>query len=285
MKRQRIHYSADEMAWLEANRAMIISDYHRAFCTAFGRNDVSAANLHGLRKRKGWKVGRAKGRYVGRRRLFADSEVTWLRENVTLATTEWHRQFVGLFARDDVTVSQLITLRKNQGWKTGRTGQFDKGTEPPNKGKACPAGRGGRHPNARKTQFKNGHEPHNTKYLGHERVNKDGYVEISVAETNPHTGYGRRYVHKHVHLWTQEHGPVPEGFALKCLDADKTNTDPSNWELVPRGMLPRLNGRSGRGYDKAPDELKPTIMAVAKLEHRVREKSRMPSQVAGGDRG
>jgi hypothetical protein len=41
-------------------------------------------------------------------------------------------------------------------------------------------------------------------------------------------------------------------------------------------MLPRLNGKGSRGrdYDTAPAELKPTIMAVAKLEHGVAAKSK-----------
>lgn len=210
MKGHWIVYSAAEMEWLEANRLMVISDYHRAFCARFGRADVTLVNLHSLRKRKGW--------------------------------------------------------------STGRTGCFVKGQEPPNKGVPCPPGKGGRHPNARRTQFKAGQLPHNTNYLGHERVSKDGYVEISVDETNPHTGFERRYVLKHRWLWEKANGPVPEGMALKCL-GERTNTDPANWELIPRALLPRLTGRFGRGYDTAPAELKPIIMAVTKLEHRAREKS------------
>lgn len=62
MKGHYISYSEAEMAWLEANRTLPISDYHRQFCDAFGR-DVSAANLHALRKRKGWKTGRT-GQFV-----------------------------------------------------------------------------------------------------------------------------------------------------------------------------------------------------------------------------
>ncbi|TGV30525.1 HNH endonuclease, partial [bacterium M00.F.Ca.ET.168.01.1.1] len=37
MRRSRIAYSAAEMVWLESNRAMVISDYHRAFQAAFDR--------------------------------------------------------------------------------------------------------------------------------------------------------------------------------------------------------------------------------------------------------
>ena len=211
-KGKAIPYSAEEMAWLEANRLLPISDYACGFNEAFGR-EVEAKNLHALRKRKGW--------------------------------------------------------------KTGRTGCFEKGQEPANKGKKCEPGRGGRHPNARKTQFKKGHEPHNTRWLGHERIDpKDGYVYISVGETNPHTGYGRRYVLKHVWLWEQANGPIPDGHCLKCL-GDKTNTDPSNWTLIPRALLPRLAGgnryRKVLAFDDAAPELKPTVLAVAKLEHATRK--------------
>jgi hypothetical protein len=35
--------------------------------------------------------------------------------------------------------------------------------------------------------------------------------------------------------------------ALKCLDGNKQNTDPSNWEAVPRALLPRLAGGNRYG--------------------------------------
>ncbi len=49
------------------------------------------------------------------------------------------------------------------------------------------------------------------------------------------------------------------------------NTTASNWELMPRALLHRLNGRFGRGYDSASPEVKPTILLVAKLEQQARE--------------
>jgi hypothetical protein len=212
VKGRSIPYSAAEMAWLEANRLMVISAYAAAFNAKFGRA-VDPKNLHALRKRKGW--------------------------------------------------------------LTGRTGFFEKGQAPHNKGKPCEEGRGGKHPNARRTQFRKGNEPHNTRYLGHERVSKDGYVEISVAETNPHTGYSRRYVLKHRWLWEQANGPIPASHALKCLDGDKQNTDPSNWEAVPRALLPRLAGKVGRykrclAYDDAATEVRPALLAIAKLSDAAR---------------
>jgi hypothetical protein len=220
----------------------------------------------------------------GSRIPYSKAEMRWLEKNRMMVIGEYHREFQARFDRGDVTAGHLHAQRKRKGWRTGRTGRFEKGTEPPNKGKRCPPGVGGRHPNARRTQFKKGNLPHNTNFLHHERVSKDGYVEISIDETNPHTGYERRYVLKHRWLWEQARGPVPKGMALKCLDSNKLNTDPSNWKAVPRALLPRLNGGRHKtlvAYDDASVELKPTIMAVARLEHRLREK-RQRKNPAGG---
>jgi hypothetical protein len=254
------------MRWLDDNRMMVISDYHAAFCVAFNRTDVSAPHLHWLRKRKGWKVGRDPGRYIGRNTKYSPAELAWLRDNCTMVISDYHRAFCAQFSKSDVTHGALNSLRKKHGWKTGRDGRFNKGRAPANKGKKMPFNANSAH-----TQFKAGQLPHNTKYAGHERVGSLGYVEISIDQTNPHTGFERRYVMKHRWLWEKAHGPIADGMVLKCK-GDVLNTDPSNWELVPRGLLPRLNGRFGRGYDDAPAELKPTIMATAKLEHRLRER-------------
>lgn len=275
MKGRRITYTDAEIAWLEANRTMVISDYHAAFQARFGRPDVSAMNLHGLRKRKGWKTGREGDRYKGRHRKFSAAEMAWLEANRLLPISDYHRAFIEAFPREDVRPANLHALRKRMGWKTGRTGHFAKGQAPANKGKRCPEGRGGRHPNARRTQFQKGNRPHTYRGAGHESIcPKDGYVIMVVAEPNPWSGAETRPVHKHRYLWEKANGPVPEDHCLKCLDGDKTNTDPANWIAIPRGVLPRLNGgRASRtlAYDAAPDELKPAVLAIARIEHQASE--------------
>lgn len=205
-----------------------------------------------------------KGTYI----RYSSAQLAFIKRRRKLPRRELHAEFCRAFRRRDVSLENLKALCSRKGWYTGRDGCFNKGHAPANKGKKMPY-----NANSARTRFKKGGLPANTKYAGYERVSKDGYVEISVEQTNPHTGFERRFVLKHRWLWEQKHGPVPEGMALKCK-GDRLNTDPSNWELVPRALLPRLNGRFGRGYDAAPAELKPTIMAVAKLEHRIREKAR-----------
>lgn len=276
MRGGRIAYSAAEMAWLGENRTLVISDYHRAFVERFGRTDVSAAHLHGLRKRKGWKVGRAAGRTAGRHRRFSTVEIAWLHDNRALPIAEFHKAFCAEFGRGDVTAAQLHALRKRKGWKTGRDGRFSRGAVPANKGKQMPF-----NANSARTQFKKGQRSHTYRGAGHESTDAHGYVWLIVDETNPYTGAATRRVQKHKWLWGRKNGPIPEGHVLKCLDGNRSNTDPSNWEAVPIGLLPRLNGKSARNYDEAPAELKPIIMAVAKLEHQARRR-RATDGVANG---
>lgn len=192
---------------------------------------------------------------------YTPTELAWIKRHRTMPRREAHGRFCDKFTRTDVSFDNFKSLCTRNGWTTGRTGQFPKGLPPHNLGKKMPY-----HANSASHRFKNGNSPHNTKFLGHERVSKDGYVEISVAERNPHTGYWRRYVLKHKHLWEQQHGPVPSGHALKCKDGNRLNTDPSNWLLISRRLLPFLNGHRGPNYDQSAPEIKPVILTLAKLK-------------------
>lgn len=203
----------------------------------------------------------------GRQIIYGDLELIWIRANSKRPRAEAHALFCELFGRDDVSLTNFHALCKRKGWMTGRTGCFPKGQTPHNKGKPMPY-----HPNSAATRFKvggmSGRAQKRYQPIGTERMSKDGYLERKTHDGEPRNSRWRA-----VHLieWEAVNGPIPRGQALKCLDGDRTNTAPGNWECVPRALLPRLNGRFGRGYDEAPAELRPTIMAVVKLEHRARE--------------
>lgn len=210
MKGSRIAYSAAEIEWLSANRALPIAEYTAAFNAEFGRTE-SAQKLHALRKRRQW--------------------------------------------------------------KTGRTGHFAEGHVSANKGQRCPEGVGGRHPNARKTQFRKGQRSGVavTLYqaLGAERV-RGGYL---VRKVNDDLPLQARWRAVHLIRWEEANGPIPDDHCLKCLDANRLNTDPSNWEAIPRALLPRINGGSatrGLAYDQAEPEVRPALLNIAKIEHQVR---------------
>ncbi len=159
---------------------------------------------------------------------YSDAELTWVRENATLSRRVLHSEFSRRFKRSDVSLGNLRKLCERNRWQTGRDGR-----ESP---------------------------------IGSERVNKDGYVfrKIDGLESLP---AHKKWKPVHVILWEAIHGEIPDGCALKCVDGDKKNTDPLNWVLISRSMLPRLCGCNGSiPFSSAPMELKKTILAVAELE-------------------
>jgi len=208
-----------------------------------------------------------KGRAIG----WLPEELAWIEANKDLPLAQRHSGFCFRFGRKDVSKQALHGLCKRKGWKTGRDGRFAAGQAG---GCSSPEHRSAFLAAGAKTRFRKGHIPHTARPDGYERIDREGYVMIRVSEPNPWTGAASRMVHKHRWLWEKANGPVPERHRLKCLDGDKTNCDPSNCEAIPAALAPRLNGRFGRSYDDAPAELKPTIMAIAKLEHAAREAKR-----------
>jgi hypothetical protein len=208
---------------------------------------------------------------------YSAEELVFIEARKELGRRHLHVEYQQRFARPEITMANLKSLCTRKGWGTGRTGCFYKGVAPHNKGVPCEPGKGGLHPNARKTQFRSGNRTgranQNYKPVGTERVTEDGYIEIKVHDDMP---MHSRWQLKHRMEWEAVNGPVPERMALKCI-GERGNTDPSNWQLIPRAILPRLNGGRRRqhiAYDTAPEEIKPLLISVAKLEHQVREKSK-----------
>jgi hypothetical protein len=268
MRGHPIKWRPRELAFIKRRRTWERSRLHAAFVKTFRRRDVSLAAIRSLCKRNGWLTGPRKGRFTGRLLVYTKAELTWIKRRRATPRRELHALFIAAFPHHTVSLEGFKQLCTAKGFLTGRDGRLVKGNVPANKGKKMPF-----NPNSARTQFKKGQRSPNTKYAGHERIDKDGYVWISVDQTNPHTGFERRYVFKHRWLWEQQNGPVPDGMVLKCK-GKKSNPDPSNWELVPRALLPRLNNRWGRRYDDAPEDLKPTMVALARLEQRLRDKQR-----------
>jgi hypothetical protein len=205
-----------------------------------------------------------KGQWIS----YSAKELAWIEARKDQPRRELHEAFIGKFGRTDVTLTNFKALCKRKGWMTGRTGQFFQGQVSHNKGQ-----KGVCAPGSEKGWFKAGvRQGIATKLykpIGTERVSKEGYIERKINDDLP---LYRRWRMLHLINWEALNGPVPDGHRLKCLDGDRSNTDPANWQAIPNALAPRLNGRFGRGYDQAPAELKPVIMATAQLEHAVREK-------------
>jgi len=193
---------------------------------------------------------------------YSKAELAWIKQHCKWPHRKAHQAFCTKFNRGDVSVINYKSLCGRNGWLNGLSGLYEKGQVPYNKGKKMPY-----NANTVKHQFKKGHKPANTTALGTERITKDGYIEIHVAEPNPYTGADTHYVLKHKYLWEKENGKLLEEMCLKCLDSNRQNTDPSNWEIMPRGVLPYLNCHRSYDYEKMPAEVKPAVLTIAKLKH------------------
>ncbi|MGD9862561.1 MAG: HNH endonuclease [Pseudodonghicola sp.] len=199
---------------------------------------------------------------------YSAEELAWIEARKHLPRRQLHADFCLRWGRDDVSMDNLKGLCTRKGWGTGRTGCFEPGQIPPNKGH-----KGYCAPGSEKGWFKKGarHGKARALYkpIGTERLSKDGYLERKVHDEMP---LQSRWRAVHLIRWEEVNGPLPERHCLKCIDGDKTNTDPDNWACIPRALLPKLNARwSGVAYDDAPAELKPTILAAARLHHAARE--------------
>lgn len=204
---------------------------------------------------------------------YSPGELAWIERHCAMPRREAHAAFCARFRRVDIMLEHFRRLCMRHGWATGRTGCFAKGGTPANKGKKMPFNAA-----SAKTQFKKGERTGRAnllyKHVGAERTSQDGYRERKIREGLPMQSRWRL-----VHLinWEAAHGPLPKGHCLKCLDGNRLNVDPANWELISRGLLPFLNGHRGLNYNQAAPEVRPTILLLAKLRHARFSKTRPPS--------
>ena len=127
--------------------------------------------------------------------------------------------------------TQVGAAIKRYGLKTGRTGRFEKGHVPFNKGTKGLTG-------ANKTSFKKGNVPHTLLPIGSESVTRDGYTIVKVSDKGKRNDCWRP---KQRLVWEKHYGPVPEGHAVVFGDGDKTNFSLDNLILVSRSQLSVMN--------------------------------------------
>lgn len=155
-----------------------------------------------------------------------------------------------------VGVNSIRACLKNHKITTGRTGRFEKGHVPVNKGRHSPTvGR------MAETQFKKGNIPVNHKPVGSVSIRnnyKKGqkYVYEKVAEPNV-------WKMKHILEWERHNGPVPKDKIIIFADGDTTNTDISNLVMISRSQNAVMNRWGLRGANK---ELMETAANTASLK-------------------
>lgn len=151
----------------------------------------------------------------------------------------------------EISLRQVNSYIGNHHLNTGRTGRFQKGHKPSNKGKkgVCAAG-------CEKTWFKRGNVPANYRPVGSERINAAGYIEVKVADPD-------KWKPKHRVVWESVNGEIPKGYIITFRDNDKSNTNIDNLLLIKRNTHAVLNHTGLCEYN---GEFKETAICIAELK-------------------
>lgn len=131
----------------------------------------------------------------------------------------------------NITSRTIKSYKANNNLNSGLTGKFRKGQTPHNKGKKMPKEV---YEKVKHTMFAKGNVPPNHRPVGSERISKDGYIEVKVAEPN-------KWRLKQRVVYEEAKGKIPEGCPIIFLDGNKRNFDIDNLRCVTRSELLYLN--------------------------------------------
>lgn len=255
----RTRYTFEQIDFLKERRLLPLKELTNLFNARF-ETTKPVDCIQAVFKNRGIKRVRVSpGKGNGALLVYTPEKLAWLKENYPLMSVKELAAAFNAFFEAHHTVDAIKATLGRNGMVCGRSGLFESGNKPWNTGTKGQGLTG-----ANTTSFKKGHVPANHKPLWSERVcSKDGYVYISIPEQNPYTGFSTRYKQKHVWLWEQVNGPTPKGSAIIFRDGDIRNFDQANLLCITRKELLVLNSHN---YKTAPAELKPSILALARVE-------------------
>ena len=131
----------------------------------------------------------------------------------------------------NITSRMIKSYKANNKLNSGLTGKFRKGQTPHNKGKKMPKEV---YEKVKHTMFAKGNVPPNHRPVGSERISKDGYIEVKVAEPN-------KWRLKQRVAYEEAKGKIPEGCTIIFLDGNKQNCNIDNLRCITRSELLYLN--------------------------------------------
>ena len=102
--------------------------------------------------------------------------------------------------------------------------RYKKGNVSHNKGKKMPPEQ---YERCKATMFKKGDLPKQTREVGSERVNRDGYTEIKVAHPN-------KWKLKHRVIWEEAYGEIPEGCNIQFKNHNPQDLRLENLYLISK---------------------------------------------------
>lgn len=139
-------------------------------------------------------------------------------------------------------------------------GFFPKGHKPMNKGrKQKEYMSDAQIEKTKATRFKKGNIPGNHKSVGYERITKDGYIEVKIAEPN-------KFQQKHRLVWIEHNGNIPPGYNIQFKDGNRQNVSIDNLYMISRSeQLKKENSLHAR----YPEEVQKLIQLKGALNRQI----------------
>ena len=150
----------------------------------------------------------------------------------------------------------LLEIEAEKLRSSGIRHQFKKGQPSHNKGKKMPAEL---YEKVKRTMFKPGHKPGNTKKVGAIRIDHEGYTYVKLADSD--------WVLKHRHVWEQVNGPVPANHVVIFKDNNMHNFDINNLQVISQADNMLRNT-----IHQYPEQIQELIKLKNKLKKKINEK-------------
>lgn len=245
-------YTDEQLQFIKEHRSMFRKDLAVAFNKRFGTAKTECA-IKTVCSRYRWNTGRPKGLPKGLApRTYTKEQIQFLSDNRSMPRRKLVEAFNAGF-NENKSLKAIASLCKKEGFETGRDGRFKKGDLPFNTGT-----KGLVKPNS--GSFQKGHDRVERKPIGAERIDvKDGYIIVKTADPNI-------WRHKHKVVWEKAYGPIEAGEVITFLDGDLLNVSLDNLVKITRKELLWLNQNN---YKNTPAELRPTLLALAKLNVKI----------------
>ncbi|MBD3611008.1 MAG: HNH endonuclease [Hydrogenovibrio crunogenus] len=181
---------------------------------------------------------------------YTKDQIKFLRDNYSKMSGKKLTAAFNENFKSNRTVGAITGTCKREGIKSGRNGQFAKGTQPWNTGTkgVCKANSG---------SFTGNSRPDNKVPIGHQRVDaKNGYIWEKVEHPN-------KFRLKHQLVWEEQNGKIPDGMVLWFIDGNRQNCVISNLELIKKTEQLRRNKLR---VNQSPEEIQETLKLVAKTQ-------------------
>lgn len=240
--------------------------------------EYSTANLTDLAIRLGKTPVAVKGKANMRKlrrsanaRVWIPQRIEMLRELYSGHTNREIAKTIGVTENAVSGMAFKLKLKKSKEfkWEHASKSFFRKGHTPMNKGrKQEEYMSAGQIEKIKTTQFKKGHIPVNHKPVGHERITKNGYIEVKTAEPNV-------FKQKHRLVWEKHYGKIPRGYNIQFRDGDKRNVNIDNLYMISRAQQMKTQNSM---YARYPEDVQYLMKLKGALNRQINKIERKERQ-------